>query len=135
MKLRFAIALSLVLVAALPGAILASTKHSSVDMKALNGSGQTGTATITRVYKGKQTVTISLDNEPAGASEPAHIHPGSCSKVSPVPKVVLSNVVGGKSVTSIPALATENGNWSIVVHKGSGADMKVYVACGDIPSP
>ncbi len=114
----------------------ASTKHITVTMNALNGSGQTGTATIAHGKTGNLTVTIDLNGEPAGASEPAHIHPGTCADLNPIPKVVLSPVVDGRSVTTIAAPTSANpGARSIVVHKGTGADMKTYVSCGDIPTP
>ena len=48
---------------------------------------------------------------------------------------VLSPVVDGRSVTTLPAPTSTSGNRAIVVHKGTGADMKTYVACGDIPAP
>jgi hypothetical protein len=134
MKIRYALALALVLLAATPGVISARSKHISVTMQALNSSGQSGTATIARASGGNLTVQIALTGEPAGVSEPAHIHPGTCANLNPIPKVVLSPVVDGKSVTTIPAPTSTPGARSIVVHKGSGADEKIYVACGDIPT-
>lgn len=134
MKIASFLVLALVLVAAIPGVTAAKSKHLTVNMQALSGSGQSGTATIARTSGGNLTVTIALSGEPAGVSEPAHIHPGSCANVNPVPKVVLSPVVDGKSVTTIPAPTSSPGARSILVHKGSGADAKIYVACGDIPT-
>jgi Cu/Zn superoxide dismutase len=124
-----------VIVLLMPSVISASSKHVTVTMNALNGSGQSGTATIARGKPGNLTVTIDLNGEPAGASEPAHIHPGSCADLNPIPKVVLSPVVDGRSVTTIAAPTSNPGARAIVVHKGTGADMKTYVACGDIPAP
>jgi Cu/Zn superoxide dismutase len=124
-----------VIVLLMPSVISASSKHVTVTMNALNGSGQSGTATIARGKPGNLTVTIDLSGEPAGASEPAHIHPGSCADLNPIPKVVLSPVVDGRSVTTIAAPTSNPGARAIVVHKGTGADMKTYVACGDIPAP
>ncbi|HXW51139.1 MAG TPA: hypothetical protein VEJ41_04040 [Candidatus Acidoferrales bacterium] len=129
-------ALALALVCCVCLAATAGAKQLSFDLKALNGSGESGTATIAPGADGNLVVTINLTGEPAGASQPAHIHPGTCANLNPVPKTILSNVVGGKSVTTIPRPTTPvTGARSIVVHKGPGADMSTYVACGDIPSP
>jgi hypothetical protein len=134
MRFRIAVLLAVLALAVLPAASHASSKHITVTMNALNGSGQSGTATLTRASGGHITVTIDLNGEPTGASEPAHIHPGTCANVNPVPKAVLSPVVDGRSVTTLPAPTSNPGARSILVHKGTGADMKTYVACGDIPA-
>ncbi len=127
---------ALIFTSALPGALLASSKHLSVTMNALNSSGESGTATIKRASNGQLTVTINLTGEPSGASQPAHIHGGSCANLDPVPKVTLNPVVDGKSETTIPAPPSgSTGARSIVVHKGTGDDLKTYVACGDIVKP
>jgi len=135
MNIRIGACLTAIALIAMPVAIHAMGKHLSVTMNALNGSGQSGSATIARASGGHITVTIDLNGEPAGASEPAHIHPGTCANLDPLPKAVLSPVVDGRSVTTLPAPAATPGSRAIVVHKGTGADMKVYVACGDIPAP
>jgi Cu/Zn superoxide dismutase len=136
MKFRLWCVLALIMLAAVPSALSAKSKHVTVTMNALNGSGQSGTATIARASGGNLTVTLDLSGEPTSASEPAHIHPGTCADLNPIPKAVLSPVVDGRSVTTIAAPTTPNpGARAIVVHKGSGADMKTYVSCGDIPTP
>jgi hypothetical protein len=108
-------------------------------MKQQNGSGQIGTATLRNVAGGVQ-VEISIANEPHGASEPAHIHTGSCAVLNPKPYFVLSNVVGGHSTTVITRTAAPGGvtvatltkgRYAINVHK-SLKDIKTYVSCGDL---
>jgi len=106
----------------------------TVKMGAQNGSGQTGTATI--VTKGTGVmVTVTVSNEPKGASEPAHIHAGTCSKLNPAPWKPLSNVVNGVSTTTVPGVTvaqmTGKEKYAINVHK-SAAMLKVYVSCGGI---
>ena len=133
MKTRLGFVLAVIALVALPGMIHAKSTHLTVTMHALSGSGQSGSATLTSPSGGHQTVTVDLSGEPKGASEPAHIHPGSCAKLGPVPKVALKPVVDGRSVTTIPALASKGGSWAIAVHKGSMADMNIYLSCGDIP--
>ena len=106
----------------------------TVKMGAQSGSGQNGTATI--VTKGSGIlVTVTVSNEPKGASEPAHIHAGTCAKLNPAPWKPLSNVVNGVSTTTVPGVTvaqlTGKTKYAINVHK-SAAMLKVYVSCGGI---
>lgn len=112
-------------------AAFAADKPITVTMKAQNGSGETGTATLTP--EGDKTkVEVALQGAP-GAAQPAHIHMGSCAKLDPKPKYPLENVVGGKSTTTLPvSLASlTGGGYAVNVHK-STQDLKTYVSCGDI---
>ena len=114
------------------GLALAQQKSISVPIHAQNKSGETGTAKLTP--EGDKTkVEISLKGASKAGSQPAHIHDGSCAKLDPKPKYGLSNVENGKSSTEVPVKIDEltGGNLAINVHK-SAADLKTYVACGDI---
>jgi hypothetical protein len=107
-------------------------KSVSVKMGAQNKSGESGSAKLTP--EGDQTkVEITLKGGPKGVAQPAHVHEGSCAKLDPKPKYPLSNVVDGKSTTTIPVKLADlqGGNMAINVHK-SAEDVKTYVACGDI---
>jgi uncharacterized protein YceK len=106
----------------------------TVDLAAQNGSSESGTATLTAVG-GKTKVVVDLDNPPMGTPQPAHIHKGSCKDLDPNPAYGLQNVVGGMSTTEVdePLKDLEKGSYAINVHK-SGAEIKTYVACGDIGS-
>jgi len=111
--------------------MMAAMKPVTVTLAAQNGSGESGTATLTAV--GKTTkVVIALTGAPATA-QPAHIHAGPCAKLNPVPKWPLMSVVGGKSTTVVntPLSSLTGNHWSINVHD-SAANLKKYVACGDI---
>ena len=97
-----------------------------------NGAGQTGTASLKQVGNDMQ-VSISLKHAPKGA-EPAHIHKGTCANLDPAPAYPLKDVVNGKSVTTVHNLTWAmlmKGHYAINVHK-SAADLKTYVACGDL---
>lgn len=103
-------------------------------MGAQNGSGESGTTTLTALTEGKTKVVISVAGAPKGSSQPAHIHLGSC----PTPGTVLyplNAVVDGKSETTLNApLATilsAGATLSVNVHK-SATDLSSYVSCGDI---
>lgn len=102
----------------------------TIEMKAQNNSSEDGTAIIVKSDAG-MVVTIDLKN---GTTEPqpAHIHKGTCAALGDVAQP-LTNVVDGKSVTTVPAtFAMEAGqSYAINVHK-SAAEVSVYVSCGDI---
>jgi hypothetical protein len=98
-----------------------------------NKSTQTGTAIVKDVDGGVE-VTIALKNEPADASEPAHIHKGTCATLDPAPYKPLTNVVGGASVTTIKGITVADlkaAHYAINVHQ-SAVNLEHYVACGDL---
>lgn len=105
----------------------------NINMGEQNGSGQTGSANVTDM-KGGVNVSITLKGEPKGASEPAHIHDGTCAKLNPAPFKPLTSVVGGKSFTHVAGLTVaelKKEKYAINVHK-SANDLKTYVSCGDL---
>jgi hypothetical protein len=114
------------------GAMMMTKTPVSVPLKALNGSGESGSAILRDTPKGL-SVMITLKGFPAGP-QPAHIHKGTCAKLDPKPEYPLSPVVSGKSTTVVKGvtiaelLASPN---AINVHK-SVTEIPVYVACGDI---
>jgi hypothetical protein len=102
----------------------------------LGNSGQSGTATLTSTPDNKTQVIIALQNEPASAVEPAHIHLGTCAKLNPKPVYGLNSVTNGTSTTVVdaPLSKIEAGGYAINIHQ-SAANIGTYVACGDIPAP
>lgn len=95
-------------------------------------SGQTGTATLTA--EGEQTqVSIQIDDDPISASQPAHIHEGTCSNLTAEPAFGLPNVVDGSSETTVDvSLDTLTGSaYAINLHM-SDADLATYTSCGNI---
>ncbi|HZV79675.1 MAG TPA: hypothetical protein VFF60_08670 [Candidatus Binatus sp.] len=107
----------------------------TVPIAAQNGSGQTGVATLTATSDNKTKVDISMNGEPSGANEPAHIHPGPCKTLNPAPKYPLNPIVNGKSstVVDVPISSLQTGAMAINVHESSAA-IQNYVACGNIAS-
>ena len=99
-----------------------------------SNSGQTGTATLTPTPDGKTQVVIALNGEPNAASEPAHIHQGTCKNLNPKPAYPLNDVVAGKSTTivNVPLATLQAGQFAINAHQ-STTNLNVYVACGNIP--
>jgi hypothetical protein len=108
------------------------SSSTTIDLSEQNGSGESGTATLT-ADGGKTKVVISLDGAPSGTPQPAHIHKGSCEDLDPTPAYGLTNVMDGKSTTEVDESLDdlEGADYAINVHK-SGTDLKTYVACGTI---
>jgi hypothetical protein len=109
-----------------------NSESATVKLSEQNGSGESGTATLTAVGE-KTRVVVDLEGEPASASQPAHIHKGSCDKLDPTPAFALPNIAQGKSETTVaePLDDLKDEACAINVHK-STSDLKTYVACGDI---
>jgi CHRD domain-containing protein len=111
------------------------SNETTVTLGEQNGSGESGTATLTK--EGDKTkVVVDLQGASSmTAAQPAHIHKGTCAKLNPVPEYPLSNVQSGKSTTTVNESLDElkKEAYAINVHK-SAADLKTYVACGDIGS-
>lgn len=105
----------------------------SVTLNSVNNSGVSGAAQL--IARGNQTeVIVSESGEPAGVSEPAHIHEGPCDSLNPKPTFPLRNVENGESdtVVNAPLSSVANGRYVINVHQ-SAANIGTYVACGAIP--
>ena len=105
-----------------------------VPLQALNGSNQTGSATLTAAGQ-KTNVVIALNGATPGAVEPAHIHAGTCAKLDPKPTYPLNSVTGGSSSTTlnVPLSSLQTGGFAINIHQ-SMTNISTYVACGNIPS-
>lgn len=100
-------------------------------MQQLNNSGEIGTVTLYG-HGAKTQVVIDLKGEPAGRSQPAHIHRGhDCASINPKPTYALKNVVNGHSSTLVnaPMARLLSGNYAVNVHL-SPQNIPHYVACG-----
>ena len=106
-----------------------------VDLKMLNDLGQSGTATFSENASGKLVVALALAGGTFTAPQPAHIHFGACPKPGDV-KYPLTRVVSGKSETVLDVswddLVKAGESLAVNVHK-SGAESKIYTACGNLP--
>ena len=104
-------------------------------LAAQNNSGETGTATLTKAGDNQTKVVLDVKGAPAGASQPVHIHKGTCDKLDPKPSYPLSPVVNGKSETMVNASldSLEKGGYAINGHK-SAQEVSTYVFCGPIGS-
>ena len=103
-----------------------------LQLAAENNSGETGTAVLTEL-NGKVTVVLTIIGEPAGASQPAHIHDGQCGPT--LGKVVypLTDVVNGVSTTTIDTTMAKlkSAKYGLNGHK-SAAEIGTYTFCGNL---
>lgn len=110
-----------------------ASKAVTVPIAQQNDSKESGTATLTQ--NGKDVVVVlALDGAGAGP-QPVHVHTGTCADLNPAPKYPLTNLVDGKSTTTLKGMTLadlQTGGFAINVHKSTD-DLKTYVACGDIP--
>jgi hypothetical protein len=120
---------------AAPPAAQAADGPVTVELGEENGSGQTGTATLTAVSADETRVVVEVTNPPA-ETQPAHIHRGSCADLDPAPLYGLPNLIDGRSETTVPASLDElgDGGLALNVHR-SDAQLDLYVACGNLPGP
>jgi hypothetical protein len=112
----------------------AATSTLSVTLNEQNGSGESGTATLTQVGSDVKVV-IALKGAPATTPQPAHIHDGTCANLKGV-VYPLTNVVNGASTTTVKGVTIDKllgGTYAINVHE-SAADLGKYVACGNVVS-
>ncbi len=106
----------------------------TVQLGALNNSGQTGTAVLSDNGNDTTHVVVTITGEPAGATEPMHIHTGQCGPTLGNVAFPLTNVVDSKSTTDVNKGLDdlEAGGFAINGHK-SAAEIGTYVFCGNIP--
>jgi hypothetical protein len=129
------LAIPLLLAGLFAGPALALSDTVTVELQAMNNSGETGIATL--MPEGKQTkVIVEIFNEPTGVAQPAHIHLGTCNKLNKAPKWPLESVKEGRSITVVPVSIDTilREKTAINVHK-SAAEIGVYVSCGNIIAP
>jgi hypothetical protein len=113
-------------------AIAAAPQTLTIEMKALNESGETGSAVLTQQSEGVKIV-LDLKNAPKDA-QPTHIHVGTCGKFKAAPEYALVNTLDGKSTTVLKGVTLDQllkADYAINVHK-STSDLGTYVACGNI---
>lgn len=104
----------------------------TVSLHERNGSGESGTATLTQIGSDIR-VAISLKGAPQTTPQPAHIHDGTCANLKDV-VYPLTSLVNGESTTTVSNVTVEKllaGTYAINIHE-SAANITKYVACGDI---
>ena len=110
----------------------AATSTVTVTMNAENGSGESGTATLTQEGSDVKVV-VALTGASGTTPQPAHIHDGTCADIKGV-AYALTSLDGGKSTTTVKDVTIDKllgGSYAINVHE-SAANLGKYVSCGNI---
>jgi hypothetical protein len=120
------IALALI---ATPSAMADSSGNIVIKMDGMNGSGESGTATLKP--NGNKTVVIIKLSGGSSVEQPAHFHSGTCDHYEPRPLYGLNDVVNGASTSTVnqPIDKLTAGNLIINVHK-SYDDIATQTSCG-----
>jgi hypothetical protein len=116
-----------------PAGAFAASDSLTVPMKALNDSGENGTAVLTQQDDGVHVV-VTLKDAPKDTAQPTHIHIGTCGNINKAPEYALVSTVDGKGDSVVKGVKLSDltaGKYAINVHK-SGDDLGTYVSCGDI---
>ena len=131
---RFLALITLALAATLPAAAANDSGGKVFAIDPQNSSGEHGTFAL-KPRGTKTVVEIHLLGAPTDVPQPAHIHMGTCANLNPSPKYPLTNVVNGVSETTVdvPMAQLMTSPMAVNVHK-STAEVKTYVACGNIAS-
>jgi hypothetical protein len=104
----------------------------TLQLRELNGSGVSGTVTMTTIDE--EHTLVEVDVDAAGhPNMPAHIHPGTCAELVPQPKYPLQSVIAGRSSTTVAASLDEllSGGQALNIHM-SNEQMDLYSACGEL---
>ncbi|MGH2561303.1 MAG: DUF4331 domain-containing protein [Thermomicrobiales bacterium] len=108
-----------------------SAEGITVELAELNGSGVSGTATLT---DGDEGTSVVIQATGATGNHPAHIHEGTCDDLDPNPAFPLTDIDASGSSTSVVPVALADltgGDFAINVHL-SQEQIGVYVMCGAI---
>ncbi|MBC5806202.1 MAG: hypothetical protein DLM53_08820 [Candidatus Eremiobacter antarcticus] len=102
-------------------------------LNAQNNSGEVGTVNLSATADNQTIVLINVTGMPASATQPAHIHQGTCAHLDPAPKYALNPVVNGTSSTTVNASLNElmSGSYAVNIHQ-SAEKANVYVSCADL---
>ena len=109
------------------------TDRVEISLDELNGSGQSGTATLT-ASGGATKVVLSL-GEGTMKSGKVHIHNAQCGPDLKGVAYGLTDFTGGNSTTTLEGVSLESlltGGFAVNAHNSE--DPSVYPACGNIPA-
>ncbi len=128
-----AIAALALTVAACGGDAAGGDESVTVALAEQTGSGQSGSATLTPAGEGRTKVVVEVGSPPEDA-QPAHIHPGTCADLDPLPAYPLTPLAGGASETTVSISVDDlrRSAFAVNVHL-SEEEIRTSVACGDIP--
>jgi hypothetical protein len=101
-----------------------------VELADLEGSGQSGTATLTELGENRTRVAIELHGTPGGL-QPADVREGSCDRITNEPGFELTPLADGRSESEIDVgLTTLQESDYVLVVQRSEQEPDAHVACG-----
>lgn len=105
-----------------------------VQLVEIDGSAQSGTATLTALGDQTQIVILVNPGPPDNDPQPLHVHFGACGPRLGAVAHVLENMSAGVSTTTLDATlaSLRDGNRAINLHL-SVPGIRTYTACGNIP--
>ena len=109
------------------------TDRVEISLDELNGSGQSGTATLTS--SGAAIKVVLSIGEGTLKSEKVHIHNGQCGPDLGGVVHGLTDFTDGNSVSTVEGVSLESlltGGFAVNAHQAGNP--KVYTACGNIPA-
>jgi hypothetical protein len=110
----------------------AAEEELSLELVEQNGSGQSGTATLTPAGEDSTRIVVELGSAP-GAPQPAHVHSGTCDDIGDV-FAPLESLTDGTSESTVMLTLDELQQGGLIVHAHkSEAELDVSVACTAIP--
>jgi hypothetical protein len=110
----------------------AGEEELTLELVEQNGSGQSGTATLTPAGEGSTRVVVELESPPE-EPQPAHVHSGTCDDIGDVFAPLQSLTEGeSESMVMLSLDELQQGNLIVHAHK-SEAELDVSVACAAIP--
>lgn len=129
--MRTSVTLFAILLALAPAVGAGAERSVTVKIAAMNGTGETGTATFTP--QGDKTLIVVDLNGAPNIHQPSHLHDGTCDDYSPAPAYPLADVVAGKSRTLVNERFEKivGGGYILNVHK-SYDDIATQAACSVI---
>ncbi len=113
--------------------VVVAADSATAKLEPRNGSGESGTATLTRAVNNQTKVILEVEGAPSGP-QPVHIHRGTCAKLDPNPAYPLAPLVNGKSDTTVKTSleSLQKGGYAVSGHQSSRDASNVF--CGDIGS-
>jgi plastocyanin len=113
------------------GSVPAMSDYVTIALGEMNGSGQSGWATLTR--RGDDTEAVLFLSQGTMTSNLVHIHSGQCDSLGSITNP-LTSFADGVSVTLLEGVALDSlltGGFAVNAH--SADDPSVFTACGNIP--
>jgi hypothetical protein len=109
--------------------------ESVVHLLEYDGSGQSGTATLTQVDDQTEVVLEVKPGRPEDDPQPVHIHFGNCGPNLGELRFRLNDVVEGRSTTVVGINLADLTSDKSIINLHKSYEGRIFTACGDIGPP